>query len=54
MVEAWAFNFNRIKRNSDELIDAYTVAKTIGNRSDRWKITLFITDISATYNFILS
>jgi hypothetical protein len=31
-----------------------TVAKTIGNRSGRRKITLFITDISANYNFILS
>jgi hypothetical protein len=34
-------------------ISCYTVAKTIGNRSDRRKITLFITDISATYNCIL-
>ncbi len=32
----------------------YTVAKIIGNWSDRWKIPLFITNISATYNCILS
>ncbi len=37
-----------------DLVPHYTVAKTIGNRSDRRKITLFITDISATYNCISS
>jgi hypothetical protein len=51
-LERWREGHCETRGNSRMLTKFYTVAKAIGNRSDRGKITFFKSNISGTHNQI--